>query len=387
MQYIGTGYVTAVVFWFAMSCACQVRADDDPNVLESFVVAGNGDFLTLPVEIAGHEHRFIVDTGSSKNLFDATLEPTLRPTAERTPVNGKGKYVVFDGSSATVGRSRFSVSGKAVCIDLAPTRKGLGCSFDGALGMPFLRDKIVQINFDAGCLSFLKTSDGIHGETISLTGDGREPTIRVDLPDIRSVPFLIDTGNKTFCNGALRPSTLNQLLRARHATAVDTIVTRNVDAERSERVVVLDSLSVGGFRHEAQAFGEDSRNILGLGYLSRYIVTLDFPGRRMILARGKQYDRIFPRNVIGILVAPREGELIVTYAPDGCTGYSCGVRKGDTILEVNGETMSGKSAYDVMRILREQPEGTVLRISRKAANELLSIRLTGATPIAPNSRR
>jgi hypothetical protein len=384
------GFIAAVILSGVL--ASSAGADDDPNVIESFDVGGNGDFLLIPVLIEGREHRFILDTCASANIFDAALESTLKATGKREPVNGKGSYKVFDGSTATVGRAGFPVFGKTTCMDLGPTRDGLGCSFDckfdGALGMPFLQDKIVQINFDAGCLSFLKTSDGIPGEKIAITRGTRGfPIVRVDLPGIRGVPFLIDTGHKVFDNGSLCKSTLDKLVRARHAALVDTVVVRGANAEHNERVVTLDSLSVGGFTHDAQTFGEDSRNILGLGYLSRYTVTFDFPGQRLILDKGNQFDRNFPRNVTGLLMVRTESGLVVSYAQEGRTGHSCGVRKGDTLLEVNGESTNGKSAYDVMRILREGPEGAVLKISRTGAAEPQRIRLTSAASAAADSRR
>src|SRR4029077_3478902 len=69
----------------------------------------------------------------------------------------------------------------------------------------------------------------------------------------------------------------------------------------------------GGFAHYNVNFEPESYDGLGVGYLSRYVVTLDFPRRRLFLQKGRHYDRADQCDQSGLTIVMRDGEFEVVH--------------------------------------------------------------------------
>src|SRR5262249_34708395 len=136
--------------------------------------------------------------------------------------NGKTRHSLYVSPGVCVGRSRTPVDGLAISVDLSGLRETRGRRVDGILGMEFLRNYVLQVEFDAERVRLLKTSTGAAGKKIQLDMDSTgRPVVNVEIPGVGSTPFLIDTGRAGFSNGDLAPKTFESLLRQKQITGVE----------------------------------------------------------------------------------------------------------------------------------------------------------------------
>src|SRR6185312_6973813 len=87
----------------------------------------------------------------------------------------------------------------------------------------------------------------------------------------------------------------------------------------------VDSFELAGFVHHKVRVDADTRNGLGVGYLSRYVVTVDFPHHRLFLKQGRAYDRVDRVDHSGITIARRDGHVEVYRVWAGSPAADAGV--------------------------------------------------------------
>ncbi|HUY32939.1 MAG TPA: SUMF1/EgtB/PvdO family nonheme iron enzyme [Pirellulales bacterium] len=96
-----------------------------------------------------------------------------------------------------------------------------------------------------------------------------------------------------------------------------------------------------------------NQNLLGLAYLSRYLVTFDFPNSVLYLRPGKVYSSppLF-YDLSGLELERQGAATIVAQANRNGPGDAAGLREGDSILAIDGRDTRGMSLFAVERGLR-----------------------------------
>lgn len=232
--------------------------------------AGRGGLLLVTLRLDSNEELpFIVDTGSPGTLFDKSLVPKLGPRLPlgtwTVPIAGeKQKSGVYWEPKLYRGTTRLKTSRLCATVDFKQLSREVGRPVMGLLAMDCLKHYCLQLDFQAGKMRFLdpKQLDAkqlgnplplrvslysqLFADHAGLTGD-------------ESTRLLIDTGWNGDGKGAPTPQGLTSgtwVHLAKCAWAGNTYTDLN--------------LKTGG-------------NVLGLGFLSRHLVTFDFPKRVMYL--------------------------------------------------------------------------------------------------------
>lgn len=349
------GSLSVLLLAVLVTAAFVLRANGHDDVIETFAVPKNGDALIVPVRIDDEERLFLIDTGFTFNVFDKSLRAALDPIDLTATLNESASvHQVYQCRHASVGRSRLPVAGGGLCLDLSGFRDATGYEIQGILGMEFLRQVVVVVDFDAGRVSLLKSSKHAAGRAVRLAFDPmRRPTVSVQLPGVGNEMLLIDTGMVGCFDGKLVPELVDVLTKAKRMEIRETQGhTMTVDGVMARRVGILREFSLEEFRHEDQIFGDGTVNAIGLGYLSRYKVTFDFPKRRMFLEKGAQFDKHFRVNAAGIEVTTDHGIVTVRNIHVDGTAHESGVRIGDQLLAINGRATSALTLFEVRAALR-----------------------------------
>src|SRR4029077_17024615 len=95
----------------------------------------------------------------------------LKPIGSANVANdviGNGGSKLYRSPGATLGRSRVPLAGSAGTGDTQTLRDSTGYDIRGALGMEFLSQRVVRIDFDAGRLHILKSAVNVSGQAIPL---------------------------------------------------------------------------------------------------------------------------------------------------------------------------------------------------------------------------
>lgn len=346
------------------------------NVVEIFDVARDGDLLLVPVTLGNQQFQFVVDTGASFSLIDSALESYLDLLPGSAQVNGNRREKRYHLRAAFVGKSRQLLQGKAICLDLTQIREASGYNIRGIIGMDFLRARVVQIDFDAGKLSILKELPPSVGREFRLFYNKFEvPALNIELADGDSVAFVVDTG--MLSDTSLRNYRIDDLLENGRLQLIGPpVLGTTVDGEVRHRIGRLDKFRIGNFRHEQINVSEGERNQIGLGLLSQYLVTFDFPNDGLYLKPGTRFARPEKSDRSGLTLRRIDGKLRIKGVADDSAAASAGLSAGDEVLQIDEKDASSLSIFAANSILATSGARVRLDVEGLAGRRRVEIRLS-----------
>ena len=259
-----------------------IPASDLPAEVTINKDAGRGNlvFVTLRLE-SGEELPFLVDTGTSGTVLDKSLEPklgkrvgtvTMGHWGAKDEANQYAAPKLYLGST-TLMMSRTTIS----VLDFKDLSAHTGFPIMGALGMDVLGHYCIQLDFVAGKMRFLdsehadKRAWGKAFPLAALNARDARPSLCENLFGARGPHSLIDTGYST--DGWLMPRYFQQWT--------------NAAARLAKGEVHSPNGSLGGETYPQVSLREEKveSDGIGLPFLARHLVTLDFPRRMLYLKR------------------------------------------------------------------------------------------------------
>jgi hypothetical protein len=348
-------------------------------VRESFKFDADEDLVTVPVRLGARDYRLLLDTGSSEALVDSLLRLYLGPSAgtERAPTPSGGVCEITQYSLPDAHVGSLPLTGERCgCYDFTATREASGCSFDGLLGMDFLRNWIITIDFDEGRVDFLgpeTTSVPGWGECIPVAFDSHGimcvlATVGKDI----QIPFRVDTGMNS--SGLLDSALFSRLVRCHELRATGDRKFLELSGIGSEQFGTISHFSLGSFRHQNLRMGSSSQNVIGLGYLSRFRVTIDFPHGQLYLAKGRQFAAPDCGDTCGLAFRFKTGRVEVVFVDQKSPAHSAGAQAGDVIEKVNGKPVSKLKPSEIKRLVTT--EGKAVRMIVKRGEKRAAISFT-----------
>jgi len=268
----------------------------DENLIEAFDIGKSPrELLFLPVKINGQNWWFFVDSGAAHTVVDVRVAMYLGIVDRHASIGPGSLFQRYPLPAAFIGKTQIPVENDVCCFDLWHLRfASLNSPICGILGMDFLTRHVIAIDLDAGRLSFLKSIPDSAGHQIRLSRDGYDrPTLTIDVAENKSICFLVDTGCVASGAGAIEGETFTSLVEQNQLTMIaDGLLSARFFGMEKCRLASLKRFQVGGFEHANLWFTDHNEvNLLGLGYLSRYIATIDFPRDRLYLKKGSQFAR------------------------------------------------------------------------------------------------
>lgn len=353
----------------------------------NFSVARDGDLLVIPIAIGVRQYYFALDTGCAASILDKTFRPMLGESVGiarlQTP-DGVELHSLWRAPEAAIASRRLSGLSEILCTDLSVIRNATGLDIYGLLGMDFLQDKRLRIDFDRGELAFLAAVPDGAGSEIPLhfTPTG-VPTVTLTISGFGEETFTVDTGDVWLSAGMIEAKLFTRLLETGSAIPLEPgLFTTLSNAPAHTRRACLKAVEVGKFRHEEISFTEAAVNALGTGYLSRYVVTFDFPGRKMYLKPGLRFAEPRRRGLSGIDVWCPDGIMTVRSVRKGSAAERAGLKAGDVIEQIGSRPARSLAVFEVIRLFCVQ--GTH-RLAVTRGNERLQMELVLELPADPSA--
>jgi hypothetical protein len=315
------------------------RVGGADDVIETFEVAKDGDFLLVPVTMEGKTYELAIDTGSTGTILDTGFAARLTKLTKTVTMNSKTKHQLYVlPSIARVGKSALPLGREAVCADLGPIRVASGYDIRGVIGMDFLGQYVVRIDFDAGRLSLLRPNGARRAGGLTLARDRmNRPTVTADFRTGAAYPFLIDTANVGPISVTVTRQIYDKLVGHEDDFMPGPSGT-NIALEGAEtcRAGLVRRFRFGGFEHGNLALTDGDFNSIGLYYLSRFVVTLDFPNGVMYLEKGRQFLKRQQFDTAGMRLRRADRRIIVADVSPGEPAQVAGVHVGDCLVSVDG---------------------------------------------------
>jgi hypothetical protein len=390
-----SGLLSLLFAGLLVSGGCERKAAKtyDQHILAQFPISRKHDPILLPVTFKDREYMFLFDTGCSMTMLDTSFRQHLGGKKKTVQfINALGRPTdaeIFDAPDAFLGPLNLRDCGQVLCADLQNFRsvfkKGFNVSrFDGMIGMNFLKNYVIQMDFDNGRLLFLKSTDSRDldwGQPFDLDHMRQTPHVVATVLDNIQVSFLLDTA---YCvHNSLRTEAVEEILRR------DPNVSDNATAEEfgvvtvKKRSVRVNDLALGPFQYRNLAFLDDYFSILGPYFLSRHLVTFDFPHNRLYLKKGKEFDRIdYNATTLrlrspGLALQRNKDAVFVSAVDPNRTAYQAGTRLNDVILRVNDEDVTCRCLLKVGDLFPEKARGSVtLTIKRNDQIKQISFLLS-----------
>jgi hypothetical protein len=340
----------------------SVRPD---GILEEFRVAADGDALLLPVSFGGEEHLFLLDTGAEVTVCDVSLQDKL----EKARKAGCG--------GLSLGKLSLDSWPSQQTMDLERFRKVSGHEIMGILGMDALRRFVVQVDLDAGKVRFLQTPGRAPGVPMRLETYPQEaPRVVAQVAGAGAEPFILDTGMIGYGSGALKAELFESLAGQGRLHPLTMSMDESAAGKSAQRNGRVEGLLLGDFNHRDLIFAKQKENLLGLNFLSRYVVTFDFPSRTVYLKKGNRFNAIDAQDRSGLHIV-RIGERPVVDSVDpGSPAALAGVRAGDEILRLSDRDARGLTLFSIRKLLCHPGEEVRLTLQRGAQEIVLPVFLS-----------
>ncbi len=284
----------------------------------------------------------MVDTGADGTLLDQSLAAQLGEQFESRILNDSST-----GQKLTVQKymaPRLSLEGTRLLtgifvatLDLSHVRRDLGRPVMGILGTDCLENYCIQLDFDARKIRFLDPAssgdDSLGTEfPLNITSAGQY-VVRGNLLGVDGVDSEIDTG-ETF-TGRLEPRLFDGAIRDGNASVNAKGVVRfsGVHATRTGR---FSKCRFGKDTYRDLILDESRPTAIGLRFLARHLVTLNYPRMKMYLKRRTSDLPVDQDDMSGLSLAQKGAATVVQSVEKGSVGDQAGLRVSDVVQRVNG---------------------------------------------------
>lgn len=367
-----------IIVWILVACTqsllfAKAAGPDEtaskPKARQSFKFDPDDRVVLVPVRIGTKEYQFVLDTGCTGCVFDTSLRPYLGQRIDTIGIHdAAGHDLSLDLYAAPIAQVGSLPMRKqpVACYDCTGVREALGRDVYGILGMWFLKDWIITIDFDEGRIDFLQpgmAKQPAWGESVpcSLDADGSLHIYAKVGKDVET-SFIVDTGHAG--TGDIEKAFLTRLVNLHEARITGNSRQMTAFGLSSSLVTRLSSLSIGSFQHDNLRFSGGHDNLLGLGYLSRYRLTIDFPNERLYLAKGRQFADRDSGNTCGLFPLFKARGIEVESVDEKGPAYAAGVRTNDILVELCGKPVSALKQSEIYQVLREEGKPLKLVVER-----------------------
>ncbi len=350
-----------------------------PEVLAEFKISIDGNMILVPVKIKGKEYKFWLDTGAAFCCVDPSLKKELGKSRGKKAIRTSGagiKVDTYDPPEASLGKLNLKEGGPVICHDLRMFRLIAGRNIRGIVGMSLLRKYVVHADFDAGRLRILKPGrlpEFKHDLALELTS--RRGVWEVSFPLSGKVRprFDVDTG----FNGELSVSRKSfDMLRksGRLPKMTETVYAAASGVHRSV-TSRIDTFRIGALRYRNLLVDrkETSGNLIGLKFLARHSVLLDFPKRKMYLKKGKNFDKVNEEDMSGLHLLRIKKQVVVYSVDRDSPAEKAGIRGNDVILTVGDRKAVGFGMWGLRRLLKSG-DGKEIKMTLKRGAEEKPVR-------------
>ncbi len=370
--------IAVLLFVILLTHGCADEPKDPPqspveqNVLAKFKIAKSGDPILLPVTFKNKLYLFVLDTGTSHTSYDTSFRQELGKVKKIEKALTPGspiKAEIYDAPEAFLGPLNLKDSNEVSCLDLKMLSLIEGRSVSGIIGMNFLKRHIIQIDFDQAILSFLQSVEDQHPnwgiELLIRYGTLGWPYITGEISDSINANFVIDTGSNS--TGALAGDIFEKIISEKKTKTSETLFATASGVMRN-RECRIDNLSVGSFMYENLILSEANWSHLGLSFLSRHIVTLDFPNNRMYLRKGREFKKGDKTDMSGLHLLRISGNTVVYSVDEDSPAQKAGISSKDIILKVNEKDASKYDIWELRRLLMSEDKRNIMMTIKQGEN-------------------
>jgi hypothetical protein len=326
--------------------------------------------------------RFIVDTGGNNILVPSTAKALGLRVEGQEPSRGAGAKTAVSGlahvNQLKVGEAVFR-NEEVFVLQFEPDAVE-GFHVDGMIGFPVFRRLVARVDYGNRTLELIKPAafrSPANAIPVKFVFYDQLPQV---VGAFEGLPgkFDIDTGSRTELN-LTKPFVDRYSLREKNPKGVvfvdgwgvggpvQSYEIRGSDLQLGPVTIrnVLASLAI----HNGGSFSDPNyAGNVGSALLKRFVVTFDYDNQVMYLKRlpepvadSDEFDRS------GMWVNALNGGFQVMTLTSGGPAENAGIKVGDVITAVNGVPVESSKLSEFRAQMRDDPPGTVVKLTIKNA--------------------
>lgn len=358
----------------------------DSNILPPKQTAGkttfdfdpNNDLILLPVSYKDKQLLFFLDTGASITAFDIAFEKELgnpKKTVGGITAGGKTALPVYNAPEAYLGPYNLKDYNEVLCTDMTMLSFVAGEKISGIIGMNFLKKHCVQIDADNSKLTIynspLERTDNL-GQQFSLKFDRDIPFLYSSIDGIRQTSFLIDLGADS--DIMLQTNEFENLVKNKKLQTTETLAETATGTVKA-RLSRLDRFQLGQYEYKDLLLEQGVNNILGLQFMARHLVTMDFPNEKIYFKKGENFSHIYQSDMSGLHLLKIDGNITVYSVDKGSPAETAGIKSHDVIVSVQGKE-AGQFHITQIRDILSSEDGKKISLTIKRGDQTQDVVVT-----------
>jgi hypothetical protein len=331
----------------------------------------------VPLTAFDQTNYFLLDTGTSATALDLQHRERLG-----VPFRQWDGHDFYRSPELRFGNNHLAIT-EVFCADLKMFRLITGEPCDGILGMDFLKNHLLEVDFDRSLVSIgghlseqiKKTAWGV---PLSLSNK-RHFTIPAVLNGKVKLNLLIDTADSSTVS--LNQADWDKVFPPGDDSPMYKALLAGVGKKTTEsRMARLRSLQIAGQTYSnlicPRSVFSAAPSGIGVGFLRRHLVTLDFPNQMLYLRPGKQFQTEDEHDMSGLHLLRDQGSVLVHSVDEGSPAANAGVQAGDRIALINNVESRVLKMKHIRAILKLDPDEKILLvINRGEASMQMEFRL------------
>ena len=346
------------------------------------------DLMLIKVQVNNEKktRTFVLDTGAGSAVLDAGVAREMGIKVDNTQsVSGAGGRETYDFAKnhrISIGENVQLQQVEFALVDLSDLNQRLERKFDGIIGHSLLQGFVTKIDFDRKRISFY--------EKIEQVNVADYEAIRVQffsgIPIVISEVAVTLTNGRTydgavlFDTGAALTLSVNTPYENKHQLARQSEKTLISESQNLTNKSISEDIAIKSMRFGRYELGEmvisiahDTKGvssyggilgILGGKVISRFNLVLDYRRSMMYFKPNNSFDKEFEFPLSAITLEKKGRNIVVERVQKNSPAYEKGVRKGDQVLSVGGNTSNNIDVY--RKILKQEGKSCVLKL--KAQN-------------------
>lgn len=335
----------------ASAAVAQSPSEPSPRLLEQFAFLADDFLIAAPVRLRGKDYQFVIDTGCATTMYDESLRPFLGDPLSTGRVRTAERYIdvsLFDSPDARLGRLSLKTRAPVTTVDLRHVRDTCAVDIMGVVGMDFLRQMVLRVDFDNEQFQLLTGVPADSGDSVPLSIKEQQPYVTPFVEGWGTIRLLVDTGHNTAEEGMLEQSLFDTFDRWHLLTASRRSESSDLVAFKEQDSACIPPLRLGRFRHsDLRLSAAKQASVLGLRYWARFVATFDFPNGRLYLKPSQRFARGVGEDLSATVFVRTGDAVVLKKVKAGKAADRAGLKVGDQLIKVGDLDVKGSRLQDV----------------------------------------
>jgi hypothetical protein len=358
--------------------ASPAQAQPTPGISQKVRMFDEGTLIRVPVRVFGRTNYLVVDTGSTLSAFDSSSEAKLGTPLEEvyqeTALAGGLKTKLYVAPDMFLGEVKLDVR-RVFCSDLSLGRLITGEPCDGILGMDVLKDYTVVLDFEQSTLAlYSQTPDEFkgRGNAIPLVPFYQHFQFEATANGQANVKLQLDSSSGSTIS--LNPSEWEKTFTGKTSNSVPGRFGVGGGKVAESKIARVETLTFGSMT--LTNLGANlldnvtSSSSVGLPFLRRYRVALDFPNELLYLAPRSHAATEEENDMSGLHLLRLSGLVTVHSVDPGSPADQARVKAGDTIVAIDGKDCVNMTMREI-RVRLKSKGGDWVRMKANRQGETI----------------